>query len=155
MTLLETSDRETWRAWLPVHHASATVVWLVYYKGATGKDGVGCDESVEEALCYGWIDGLIRRIDDDRYMRRFTPRKPKSKWSASNKERVERLLEEGKMTTPGKRVIEAAKTDGSRDVIPDGERQWAMPPERRRVLDQDREAKAAFESASLSHRSST
>ncbi len=101
MTALEVSDREPWRAWLATHHASEAEVWLVYYKGAQAKDGIGYGESVEEALCFGWIDGLVRRIDDDRYMRRFTPRKPKSKWSASNKVRVERLLEEGRMATPG------------------------------------------------------
>jgi len=87
MTALEVSDREPWRAWLATHHASEAEVWLVYYKGAQAKDGIGYGESVEEALCFGWIDGLVRRIDDDCYMRRFTPRKPKSKWSASNKVR--------------------------------------------------------------------
>ncbi len=152
MTALEVSDREPWRAWLATHHASEAEVWLVYYKGAQAKDGIGYGESVEEALCFGWIDGLVRRIDDDRYMRRFTPRKPKSKWSASNKVRVERLLEEGRMATPGKKIIDAARTDGSWDEIPDAERRWEMPNEFQRALDQDHDARSAFESASPSHR---
>ena len=74
---LEMGDREAWRSWLSANHASAEEVWLVYLKGARRSDSIGYEESVEEALCFGWIDGLVRRIDDDRYMRRFTPHRPK------------------------------------------------------------------------------
>lgn len=152
MILLEASDRETWRAWLAESHASETEVWLVYYKGDKSTDGIGYGESVEEALCFGWIDGLAKRIDDDRYTRRFTPRKPKSVWSSSNKQRIAHLLAEGRMAGPGQRVIDAAIADGSWDEIPDAERQWEMPSELRRALDQDHDAHAAFESAGPSHR---
>ena len=148
---LEVHDRAAWREWLTEHHATVPAVWLVYRKGAPDRS-LTYDESVEEALCFGWVDGLVRGIDDDRYMRRFTPRRPKSKWSASNKERVARLIERGAMAPPGSRVVEAAKADGSWDLIPDAERQWSMPAELEEALAGDPEASEAFRSLSDSHR---
>ena len=81
-------DRSAWRTWLRRHHASRSEVWLIFYKRHTGKPCVTLAEAVEEALCYGWIDGKLRRIDDERHVLRFCPRKPGSAWSAINKERV-------------------------------------------------------------------
>ena len=76
--------RADWRSWLQANHAGTPEVWLVYFKKNTGKPSVTYRESVEEALCFGWIDGLKRRVDDERYAHRFTPRRPKSKWSPLN-----------------------------------------------------------------------
>jgi uncharacterized protein YdeI (YjbR/CyaY-like superfamily) len=144
---LDIPDAGAWRDWLAAHHASETEVWLVYRKGG----GVSYGESVDEALCYGWIDGLVRSIDETRYARRFTPRRPGSKWSASNKQRVDRLLGEGRMAQPGRVVIERAKADRSWDLIPDAERKWSMPAELQHALETNSVAREAFESSSTSH----
>lgn len=101
-----------WRAWLDEHGESQTEVWVGLYKKDSGKVGISYDQSVVEALCYGWIDGLARRVDDASYEIRFTPRKPRSNWSASNIKRVESLIKQGKMTPAGLKHIEAAKLDG-------------------------------------------
>lgn len=101
--------RSEWRAWLAANHDSAAGVWLVSWKKATGKPSVGYEAAVEEALCYGWIDSLERRIDDERFRLLFTPRRAKSRWSASNRERVERLSAAGLMEPAGLAAVEAAK----------------------------------------------
>jgi uncharacterized protein YdeI (YjbR/CyaY-like superfamily) len=90
-----------WRRWLAKHHADTKEIWLVYYKKASGKSGVTYEESVLEGLAFGWIDGLTKSIDKDSYACRFTPRRPKSNWSASNVARVKKLLAEGRMAEPG------------------------------------------------------
>lgn len=94
-------DRESWRAWLDEHHREAREVWLVFDKKHTGRRCITYDAAVEEALCVGWIDSLIKRLDDDRYMRKFTPRTNTSKWSQSNLRRVEELVAAGRMTAVG------------------------------------------------------
>ena len=94
-------SRDGWRRWLATHHDDKKEVWLVYYKKSSGKIGVSYDESVEEALAYGWIDGLTKSINEISYACRFTPRKPKSNWSASNIARVKKLIAEGRMAEPG------------------------------------------------------
>ena len=93
--------RSDWRNWLQANHADQPEVWLHYFKKHTGKPSVTYRESVEEALCFGWIDGLKRRVDDERYAHRFTPRKPKSKWSPLNISLAEKLIADGKMTDAG------------------------------------------------------
>ncbi|HEV2851802.1 MAG TPA: YdeI/OmpD-associated family protein [Thermoanaerobaculia bacterium] len=93
--------REEWRAWLQEHHARETEVWLVYPKKHTGKPRVSYDDAVEEALCFGWIDSIARRLDEDRYAQKFTPRRDTGNWSASNLKRMERLIAEGRMTPAG------------------------------------------------------
>ena len=106
-------DRASWRAWLAEHHADSDGIWFLYYKQHTGKPTVTYDEAVEEALCFGWIDSRVNRIDDERYMQLFTPRKAGSTWSAVNKERVTRLEAAGLITEAGWALIEAARADGS------------------------------------------
>lgn len=102
---LAVRSREQWRRWLARNHAAKKEIWLIYYKKSSGKSGISYNESVEEALAYGWIDGQVKGLDDTRYAGRFTPRKPGSNWSASNIERIQRLLREGRMAEPGLRVI--------------------------------------------------
>ena len=99
-TLLVHSSEE-WREWLAQHHRDRSEIWLVYYKKTSGKTGISYEESVEEALCFGWIDGAIKGIDAHTYAGRFTPRRSKSPWSESNRARVTRLLREGRMTEAG------------------------------------------------------
>jgi uncharacterized protein YdeI (YjbR/CyaY-like superfamily) len=112
-------DRSVWRAWLEANHNTARGIVLVYYKTKSDKASVKYDEAVEEALCFGWIDSVIRSIDSERYMQLFTPRKKGSIWSKLNKSRVERVVASGLMTPAGEEVIEAAKADGSWSILDD------------------------------------
>ncbi len=110
-------DRAAWRAWLETQHATVAEIWLVFLKKHVGEPCVTLDEAVEEALCFGWIDGHLRRIDDRSHALRFSPRKPASQWSASNKVRVERLAREGRMAPAGLAVVAAAKANGTWDEL--------------------------------------
>jgi len=103
-TLNVTSRRE-WRNWLSKHYKSKDGIWLLFYRKSSGKATIHYDEAVEEAICFGWIDGQIRRIDDHTYVRRFTPRRQRSNWSNSNKRRALRMLRERKMTEAGRSVL--------------------------------------------------
>ena len=105
--------RAEWRAWLEANHRTATGVWLVSWKRRTGRPAVAYQEAVEEALCFGWVDGVLGRVDDDRSMQYFAPRKPKSTWARSNKERVARLEAAGLMTEAGRAAVELARANGS------------------------------------------
>jgi uncharacterized protein YdeI (YjbR/CyaY-like superfamily) len=99
------------RAWLETHHARATEIVVGYYKRGTDKPSLTWPESVDEALCFGWIDGVRHSIDDERYQIRFTPRKPSSKWSAVNRRRVAALIAEGRMHPAGLAAFEARGAD--------------------------------------------
>lgn len=107
------ASRAQWRAWLAEHHATSTSIRLIYHKKDSGKPTVSYDEAVEEALCFGWIDSRVNTIDAERYTQMFSLRKRRSPWSKVNKERIERLMEQGLMTPAGLAKIEAAKQDGS------------------------------------------
>jgi len=110
---IHVETRPAWRAWLHEHHASAAGAWLVSWKAATGRPAVGYGAAVEEALCFGWVDSLPRRLDDERGMLRFTPRKPGSNWSGPNRERVERTIANGLMAPAGLAAVERAHADGT------------------------------------------
>lgn len=115
-------DRTAWRGWLSQNHATRSEgVWLVFYKKLTGKPTLTYDESVEEALCFGWIDSLPRKLDDQRHMLWFTPRKPKSVWSKVNKARLPALEANGWMTDAGRAAIELAKANGAWSAIDQSE----------------------------------
>src|ERR1035438_7632527 len=94
-------DRENWRDWLQKNHTSEKEAWMIFYKKHTEKTGVSYEAAVEEALCFGWIDGMVRRIDEERYMQRFTPRNSSSKWSNDNIQRVKKLIGLKRMTPAG------------------------------------------------------
>jgi len=98
---LRVADGAGWRAWLDRNHSVETEVWLLIYKKRAAKKGISYDEAVEEALCYGWIDSAIKRVDEESYAQRFTPRKPGSSWSDSNLARLKKLASEGRMAAPG------------------------------------------------------
>jgi uncharacterized protein YdeI (YjbR/CyaY-like superfamily) len=98
---VEVSSRAQWRAWLAEHHDSTQEIWLVFHKQATGVVTLSYNDSVEEALCFGWVDSLIRRLDDARYARKFTPRKPDSKWSTINRRRYAAVKARGLLQPPG------------------------------------------------------
>ena len=105
--------RDAWRAWLEQEHAREEGVWLVRYKKATGKPTLTYDEVVEEAICFGWVDSLPRKLDDERSLLYVAPRKPGSGWSRRNKERMAKMAEAGKMAPAGLAKVAAAKADGS------------------------------------------
>jgi uncharacterized protein YdeI (YjbR/CyaY-like superfamily) len=106
------TDRAEWDAWLEANHELASEIWVVYWKKGTGKPSIAWAEAVEVALKYGWIDGLIKTIDESRYMQRWTPRRPKSKWSKVNRDIALRLIETGEMTPRGLAAVDAAKASG-------------------------------------------
>ena len=106
-------SRADWRAWLEANYRASSGVWLVTWKRRTGRPTVAYEEAVEEALCFGWIDGVLGRVDDERAMQWFAPRKPKSTWARSNKERVARLEAAGLMTEAGLAVVATAQANGS------------------------------------------
>ncbi|OFY63516.1 MAG: hypothetical protein A2Y71_12210 [Bacteroidetes bacterium RBG_13_42_15] len=102
------TKREEWRKWLEKNHSSCEEVWLRYYKKPSGKPRIPYTDAVEEALCFGWIDGKIKRINEDYYIQRFTPRRPGSRWSKYNIERVEKLKKEGLMKPAGLKAYKEA-----------------------------------------------
>lgn len=109
------TDRATLRKWFENNAHELTEIWLIYYKLSSGKTGVNYQDSVKEALCFGWIDGIKKKLDGERYVLRFTPRKPKSIWSQVNKECAKILIREGLMTEAGLKAIEHAKKSGEWD----------------------------------------
>src|SRR6516225_5280720 len=110
---LDVRTRPDWRQWLQEHHDSESEIWLVFHKRHTAEPSLGYDDAVEEALCFGWIDSLIRRLDDDRYARKFTPRKADSAWSTINQRRYADLKARGLLAAPG---LERAPTGRSGDA---------------------------------------
>jgi uncharacterized protein YdeI (YjbR/CyaY-like superfamily) len=101
--LLDVRSRREWRKWLSRNHDSESEIWLVFHKGHTGATYLSYDDAVEEALCFGWIDSIVRRVDDARYARKFTPRKADSKWSTANRRRYADLKSLGALAPPGLR----------------------------------------------------
>ncbi len=152
--LIHPETREVWRDWLAQHHRSVDGVWLARWTKASGRVPLDYDAIVEEALCFGWIDGLVNTLGDGRQAHLLTPRRAGSAWARSNKERVERLIAEGRMTDAGREMIQRAKADGSwsmqdaadaliepdelsaaLDANPEARRQWdAFPRSPRRAL---------------------
>lgn len=104
--------RAAWRAWLAANHASAPGVWLASWKRGTGRPAVPYDETVEEALCFGWIDSTVNTLDEERTLQLMTPRRPRSGWTRRNRDRVARLEAEGRMTEAGRRAVEVAQRTG-------------------------------------------
>jgi uncharacterized protein YdeI (YjbR/CyaY-like superfamily) len=118
MTVRVTSRRQ-WRAWLTKHHTSSPGVWLVFHKARTGVKSIPYEDMVREALCFGWIDSLVKRLDDDRYALKVTPRKPTSKWSDINRKRWAELEAAGLLTSAGLAAAPTNNTYAPRPVIPE------------------------------------
>ena len=145
-------DRAAWTAWLEQHHATLTEVFLVFYRKATGAPTLTYAEAVEEALCFGWIDGVKHKLDDARYTYRFTPRRPGSRWSAINQQRAAALRAAGKLRPAGLAAIAAAEASGRWNApapaaVPD-----EVPAELAAALRASPKAKAAFAKLPPSHR---
>jgi len=136
--------RAEWRAWLEQHHTRTAGIWLISYKKATGKPRFEYDEAVEEALCFGWIDSKPNKLDEERSLLWFAPRKPRTGWSKINKDRVERLMAQGLMMPPGLAKVEAAKQDGSWNAL-DAIEALEIPPDLAVALASYAEAAQNFE----------
>ena len=145
-------NRDHWREWLRENHAVASEVWVVFFKKTSPKNNLSYNDAVEEAVCFGWIDGVKRSIDEHRYMHRFSPRLPDSRWSPSNKERVRRMLEAGLMTAAGERAIAQAKQSGAWDAAAPPPGPLPMPPELAAGLERNRKARTHFESLAPSYK---
>jgi uncharacterized protein YdeI (YjbR/CyaY-like superfamily) len=142
-------DRRDWRQWLEKNHATSPGVWLIYYKQTTGQPHVEYSDAVEEALCFGWVDSKPNTLDDERYMQLFSPRNPKSPWSRLNKQRVEKLIEQGLMTEAGLKLIEVAKQNGAWTIY-DTIEDLTMPEDLEKALSANPTAHANFQAFSNS-----
>jgi uncharacterized protein YdeI (YjbR/CyaY-like superfamily) len=130
--------------WLAKHHQQTSGIWLRIYKKASGKSTVTYQEAVDEALCYGWIDGQKRSYDTESYIQKFTPRRPKSPWSKINTGKVERLIKAGRMKPAGLKQIEGAKADGRWAKAYDSSSTAKMPQDFMRAVSKNKKAKAFF-----------
>jgi uncharacterized protein YdeI (YjbR/CyaY-like superfamily) len=144
LDIVYASDRACWRQWLQQNSGNAIGVWLVYYKVKSGKPSVQYSEAVKEALCFGWIDSKVKSLDAESYRQIFTPRKPKSVWSKLNKQYIEELIVEGKMSEAGLEKITVAKQDGSWTSL-DLIEALVIPPDLKEALETDDTANSNFE----------
>ncbi len=138
--------RKSWRAWLKKNHSKKQELWLMYYKKHTGKPTVSYTDSVEEALCFGWIDGITQRIDEERYALRFTPRRSRSAWSQSNLARMKKLEELGLLSPAA--IVPTSKTK----VVPSRQIELPIPHELQSALRKNKKARGFFESLAPSYR---
>jgi uncharacterized protein YdeI (YjbR/CyaY-like superfamily) len=145
-------DRIAWRRWLEKHHDKASEVWILTFKTHTKKRCVCYEKALQEALCYGWIDSRLRRIDDKRHMWRFAPRRPNSIWSLGNRRRAERLINEGRMKSPGLKKVEAAKRSGEWGKATSPSKPPRMPKELKAALMKNKEAWRNFQAFARSYR---
>jgi uncharacterized protein YdeI (YjbR/CyaY-like superfamily) len=133
-----------WDSWLAQQHAVSPGVWLKIPKVNSAEPGVGYADALTVALCYGWIDGQKRRLDDDYWLQRFTPRKPGSRWSKINTEKATELIEAGRMRPAGMREVELARADGRWDAAYAGQRTMAVPDDLAAELARNDAARAFF-----------
>jgi uncharacterized protein YdeI (YjbR/CyaY-like superfamily) len=140
------------RAWLEKHHGKASEVWVGYYKKATGKPTLTWSEAVDEALCFGWIDGKLQRIDEERHRQRFTPRRPTSNWSAINIAKVAELRAQGRMTPAGEAAFAARREDRSAVYSYERRHEAAFDAEQEATFRASETAWEWFESQSPSYR---
>jgi uncharacterized protein YdeI (YjbR/CyaY-like superfamily) len=145
LPIIDAKDQRAWRRWLSANHDRAEGVWVKCAKKGSPTPSVTYDEAVEEALCFGWIDGQIRRFDEHFYLQRFTPRRPRSKWSQLNREKATRLIEEGRMQPAGLAQVEAARADGRWEAAYPAQSQATVPDDFQHALDAAPQAKAFFE----------
>ena len=135
---------DAWEAFLERQHATSEGLWLKLAKKGSGIESVTYDQAVEVALCYGWIDGQVRKLDEDYYLQRFTPRRPRSKWSKVNRKRAMELIERGVMKPAGLREVERAKADGRWDAAYDSPRTATVPADLLRELEKNEQARKVF-----------
>jgi uncharacterized protein YdeI (YjbR/CyaY-like superfamily) len=145
LPIVQAPDQSAWREWLQANHGSPDGVWLKFAKKASPTATVSYAEALEEALCFGWIDGQVRRYDEHFYLQRFTPRRRRSKWSQNNVEKAERLIAEGRMHPAGLAQIEAARADGRWEAAYPAQSQAPVPEDLQAALDAEPAAGEFFE----------
>lgn len=141
-----------WEQWLEEHHARSEGVWIEMAKRESGVESVGYPEVLESALCFGWIDGRREALDECFFLQRFTPRRPRSRWSRINREKAERLIAEGRMRPAGLAEVERARADGRFEAAYAGQRTATVPDDLRRELDARPRARAFFDELSSQNR---
>lgn len=134
-----------WRKWIAGNHAISNGIWLRFFKKDSGAKTFTYAEALEEALCYGWIDGQAKKYDADSYIQKFTPRRPKSIWSKRNTEKAERLAREGRMKKAGMQQVELAKADGRWQKAYDSPANMKVPEDFLQQLSKNKKAKAFFD----------
>ena len=152
MRQLYITNRDEWRDWLSENHAMEAGIWLVFYKKETSMPTIAYEAAVEEAICFGWIDSIIKKIDAVRYTRKFTPRSDKSNWSPLNKKRANKMIRQGRMTEIGLAKIKTAKKTGLWDFDPRPRISLDVPPEFAKALDRNKKAKENFDKLAQTYR---
>jgi len=152
MKQLYVTDRDKWHEWLSENHAAKAGVWLVFYKKETSRPTIAYEAAVEEAICFGWIDSIIKKMDAERYARKFTPRSDKSKWSQLNKKRANKMIKQGRMTEVGLAKIKAAKKTGLWAKDPRPRISLDIPMEFAKALARNKKAKENFDKLAPSYR---
>lgn len=145
-------DAPAWRAWLDENHTSSPGVWLIEHKKGGTTTALTYAQALDEALCFGWIDGQAKSRDDHTYFQRFTPRGPRSIWSVRNQGHIERLRAEGRMREAGERAVAAAQADGRWERAYAGPASAEMPPDLTAAIDADDAALATFRTLSSQNR---
>ncbi|MDD5311929.1 MAG: YdeI/OmpD-associated family protein [Dehalococcoidia bacterium] len=149
---LHCKSRQEWRKWLEENSSSAQEIWLLHYKKHTGKASVSHDDAVEEALCFGWIDGKLKSIDGDKFILRYSPRKSNSVWSKINKDKAEQMIARGRMTEAGLARIEEARKNGNWDKAYTNRIKDEMPADLEKALREDSTAWNNFMNFANSYR---
>jgi uncharacterized protein YdeI (YjbR/CyaY-like superfamily) len=137
-------SQQAWEKWLAKHGAGAAGVWIKIAKTASGIDSVSYAEALDVALCYGWIDGQKKKLDDEHWLQRFTPRTARSKWSKVNCGKAQELIDQGRMKPAGLREVELAKADGRWDAAYDASRTMTVPADLQEALDANEQANEFF-----------
>jgi uncharacterized protein YdeI (YjbR/CyaY-like superfamily) len=153
MKQLYVPDRSRWRKWLAKNHDKEEKgIWLVFYKKGANKPTLEYEHAVEEAVCFGWIDSIIKKIDEAKYVRKFTPRKSDSLWSKLNKKRAERMTKQNLMTEAGLAKIKVAKETGVWDKDPRPKISFDIPDEFAAALAKNKKAKENFNNLAFTYR---
>jgi uncharacterized protein YdeI (YjbR/CyaY-like superfamily) len=146
LPVLPFASKKQWAVWLAKQHNKSAGLWLKLAKKGSEIASVTYDEAVDVALCYGWIDGQKKGLDDKYWLQKFTPRGPKSSWSKINTKKAEKLIDSGEMKPAGRKVIEAAKQDGRWDAAYESQKTISVPDDLQDELDENLKAKAFFRS---------
>jgi len=153
LPIVEVEDRAAWRAWLEQHHSTVPAIWLLFWKRHTGKQGLSYEDAVQEALCFGWIDSIVKALDVDRYLQKFTPRSNTASWSPTNRGRLRVMIAEGRMTEAGlakvsQEVLSALEAPAAEEARPSAE----LPSGLEKVLRSERRAWKGFQRLSAAEK---